>query len=273
MSTPLFLEVRNRRLARTLRDALGSTYAPKVIERTGTVISSGLVLVDSQRYKLSNAPADVVIGGSLAVQNIARSAAAVYAPVYGGSSVVVTGGGTVSADSSAAPSVDAVTKAGADLRVASKTMQRAGNGILLFSGTGAVLREFAATADGLDAASVAAVAGDLVLLPPLTITGDHTLTAGVHYVGSARYGTILSGQITGASSSSLAQLSITRTANDASLLAAVVGPDVGSLQITDCELSATQAGAGTGYAISVQAGDVYVYDSRLYGSTALTDEV
>jgi|WetSurMetagenome_2_1015567.scaffolds.fasta_scaffold08917_2 hypothetical protein len=279
MSSALFFEVRNDRLAQALRATLDGSYASKVNEWTGIVLSASEVLVSNQRYELSGMGSGAAMGGNLLVQNIGRAAAAVYAPLYGvGSSVVIRsssggGGGTIPLpDTPGWNTINNGSTAGADLRLTAGVMQRAGNGILLFNGGGAVLREFAATDAGLDLASAAAAAGDLVLLPLFTLAGNHTLTAGVHYAGSSRRGTILSGQITGAAGATLEHLSITRTANDANVLAALVGPAAGICYVTDCELAATQAGAGTGYAIAVGNGDVYVYDSSLYGSTALTTE-
>jgi hypothetical protein len=224
------------------------------------------------------------VGGALLVQNIGRPGAAVYAPVRAGGTTAISGVGALGPPADSAPRTrdplppidggiwTADTIAGVDLNVSGTTINRAGNRFLLFSANGIPLQQFDLTAAGLAAASAAATAGDMILLPPLTLAGDYTLTAGVHYVGSSRRGTVLTGQITAAASASLAHLSITRTASDATVLACLVGPASGACYVTDCELSATQAGAGTGYAISVLNGDVYVYDSALYGSTALTDE-
>jgi hypothetical protein len=83
---------------------------------------------------------------------------------------------------------------------------------------------------------------------------------------------ILTGQITGAADAKLECLSVTRAANDASKLVAVVAPASGALYIDNCDLSAVQSGAGTGYAVQVGNGDVYIYNGRAYGSTAMTDE-
>lgn len=242
------------------------------MERTGIVIGPAEITVSSQRYDLNSAGTTLVVGGALLVQNIGRPAAAIYAPVRGGGTVAFGGGGGVAANSSENAPGGGTIRAGVDIGVTGSTISRVGNRILLFGGNGTPLQEFALTAAGLAAASAAATAGDVILLPPVTLTGDYDLTAGVHYVGSSRRGTILTGQVTAASAASLEHLSITRSATDANKLVALVGPVDGACYITDCELSATQAGAGTGYAISVQSGDVYVYDSGLYGSTALTDE-
>jgi hypothetical protein len=135
MSTSLFYEVRNQRLARVLRGTLGETYAPKVVERTGVVVSSGAVMVGNQRYTLSNAPADLVIGGSLTVQNIARAAAAIYAPVYGGASVTVTGGGSGGGSSGGVGTDMWINQDTSDkLYIALPAMPKRGN-ILYYSGS------------------------------------------------------------------------------------------------------------------------------------------
>lgn len=283
MSAPLFYEVRSSRLAMALRATLNDNYAGRVVERTGIIMGPAEIMVSSQRYDLNSAGSTLVVGGAMLVQNIGRPAAAVYAPVRGGGTVAIGGGGGVytgGKDTTVKPdpweespgSGTLTLTAGVDIGITGSTISRLGNLILLYSGNGIPLQEFALTAAGLAAASAAATAGDMILLPPITLAGDYDLTAGVHYVGTSRYSTILTGQITAAAAASLEHLSITRSASDATTLAALVGPVDGACYVTDCELSATQAGAGTGYAISVQSGDVYVYDSGLYGSTALTDE-
>jgi len=69
--------------------------------------------------------------------------------------------------------------AGADIRVDGYQVSRAGAGVLLFSGSGALLTEYAYTEAGLAAAFAAAAAGDVVDLPAGTLTGDVTVPAGV----------------------------------------------------------------------------------------------
>lgn len=131
-----------------------------------------------------------------------------------------------------------------------------GDTILLFNSGGQPVAEYAATSAGLDAASAAAVAGNVIHLPAMAISGDHTLTAGVHYVGLGRKATILTGQITGVDGAVLDHLSVTRAANDATTLVALLGPASGTMYALDCDLVANQAGAGTGYAVCEQAGTV-----------------
>jgi len=273
MASSLFHEVRSRILADNLRTALGKMYAPKIKERMGTVLGSNTILVKTQRYPLTSSPVDLALGSNLLVHNVGRAAAAVYAPatssgiIYSNGSGI--GGGSITVSNKVIGGADiVVNQVNTDFQVS-----RNGNGILLFSSTGIVLQEFDANSTGLDAASAAAAEDDQILLPVVVIEDDHTLADGVHYAGVSRRGSILTGQITGGAESSLERLSITRTANDTSKLCAVVSPISGDLYITDCELSATQSGAGTGYAISVQEGNVYIYNSRAYGSTSMTDEV
>ncbi len=129
-----------------------------------------------------------------------------------------------------------------------------GDTILLYDSGGNPVAEYAATSAGLDLASAAATAGDVVLIPAVTIDGNHTLAAGVTYHGLGRRATVLTGQITLSNGTTLQGLSVTRTANDANTLIAVVGPSSGTAYVYDCDISALQAGAGVGYALYEQSG-------------------
>lgn len=161
--------------------------------------------------------------------------------------------------------------AGPDIDVSGATISRAGNRILLFSRAGALLAEFAYSDAGLDAAEAAASAGDIVLLPPGTWAADHAVKAQTTLRGSGVLSSMLTGLITLDSEASLENLNVTRTANDATTLIAVLGPAVGGGFIRQCNIVATQSGAGSGYALSTQAGNIYIYHSRAVGSTATTD--
>lgn len=95
MSSTLFFEARNARLAVALRATLDDTYAGRVDERTGIVLSSSEVMVSNQRYEFSGGGINYNTGGSVLVQNIGRSAAAVYAPVRAGGTQAVNSGAVV----------------------------------------------------------------------------------------------------------------------------------------------------------------------------------
>lgn len=148
-----------------------------------------------------------------------------------------------------------------------------GDTVLLYDSGGDPVAEFAATQAGLTAALAAATSGDAVWLPAATIAGDHTLPAGVHVIGVDRRASVLTGQITGTAGASVQSLSIARTANDASKLLAVVAPDSGRFDVSDCDLTVTQSGAGTGYAVGVlnHGGDVYLYGVSGTRTTGLKD--
>lgn len=125
--------------------------------------------------------------------------------------------------------------------------------ILLFKG-GQLVQVYPTTSAGLDDASAAAVAPDIIFIPDCLIPDDHTFVAGVHYVGLSRRGTVLSGQITLGVGTVLDNLSIIRTANNANDLIGVQGPATGQAYIQDCVVTCTQSGAGNAYAINTPSG-------------------
>ena len=84
--------------------------------------------------------------------------------------------------------------AGADIRVSGYQVSRAGAGVLLFSGSGALLTEYAFTEAGLAAAFADSASGDVVDLPAGTLTGDVTVPAGVTVRGMG-VATVLSGAV------------------------------------------------------------------------------
>jgi hypothetical protein len=110
--------------------------------------------------------------------------------------------------------------------------------------------------------------GDAVWLPASVITGDYTVPAGVSVVGRDRARSILTGQITLNNESALLNLSVIRSANDSSALVGVDGPESGTGFIYDCDVIAIQSGTGTGYAVGLYAGEIYVEGGYLNGSTA-----
>ncbi|MFO7740832.1 MAG: hypothetical protein R6X31_00815, partial [Anaerolineae bacterium] len=86
-----------------------------------------------------------------------------------------------------------------------------GDTILLYDSGGNPVAEYAATSAGLDSASSAAASGDVVWLPAATISGDHTLAAGVHYIGVSRWASILTGEITLGDGTTLECCTVERT--------------------------------------------------------------
>ena len=121
---------------------------------------------------------------------------------------------------------------------------------------------------GFENANAGAASGDVILLPAKTFASTLTITAGLKIVGWSRYTSILTGQITGAAGSSIENLTVSRTANSGDTLKGVVGPASGTFYIHDCDVKATQAGAGDAYGVSIDGnGDVDSWSSYLFGSS------
>lgn len=133
---------------------------------------------------------------------------------------------------------------------ANKVIGRGGDTVLLFDSGGNPIAEYAASSAGFDAATAAATAGDIVEVPALTIPDDHSLKAGVHYIGKSRWATIFTGKLTFGIGTTLENCSIVRTANDASTLIGIQAPaaaGVAKVQNVDCDL--TQSGSGDAYGV------------------------
>ena len=118
-------------------------------------------------------------------------------------------------------------------------------------------------------ANAGAASGDVLLLPAKTFTSTITITAGVKIVGWSRYTSILTGQITGAASSSIENLTVSRTANSGDTLKAVVGPASGTFYIHNCDVKANQSGAGDARGISAETNGTTVeaWNSYIYGNS------
>jgi hypothetical protein len=139
--------------------------------------------------------------------------------------------------------------------------------------TSGVLQElYESSEDGLDEALTNATSGDSILVPPCYISGDHTIPESVTVTGYTRADTIFTGQITMKNGSTLANLSIIRTAGDGSDLKCVVVSDSGALaSLLDVHLFSAQNGDGTARGISVEGdANVQIRNSFLHtsGSTA-----
>jgi len=153
---------------------------------------------------------------------------------------------------------------GPDIDIVGQAIGRGGDTILLFDSSGNPVAEYVLTSAGLTAALAAATAGDIITLPACTIAGDHTIPATVHVVGLARFGVILTGQVTGGTGASLENCCITRTANDANVLYGVVAPATGTFYLSHVNVLVTQAGAGNAAAIYSNAGgDVEAWNCSL----------
>ena len=266
MPSSLFYRTKLQRGYWRIDDEIKGPLQPKIVTQTATVVSPQQIMVEHQRYTMDSSTTGASVGDTLTVTNVGRAAVAVYVPANA-SGVVSSGGG----GGSGASGITQV-KGGPDVSVSQSgtiaTVVRKGNSILLFSGTGVILGEYATVA----LAHVAAASGDVVQLPAGTNTETIPQVAGVILRGVGRKATTLTELVTGADSSTLEDLSIIRTSDDATKLIGFLGPVSGDSYINDCEIVVTQIGAGTGYGISIQAGNVYVQGGRLVGSTAQTDE-
>lgn len=85
--------------------------------------------------------------------------------------------------------------AGADIRILASEISRKGRGVLVFSASGAYLREYEASAAGLATALAEAGTGDIVEIPAGTIAANVTVPAEVTLRGRGR-GSIISGTVT-----------------------------------------------------------------------------
>ncbi|MBN1250097.1 MAG: hypothetical protein JXC32_20700 [Anaerolineae bacterium] len=163
--------------------------------------------------------------------------------------------------------------AGADIDLSGAspnyTIARAGNVILLKHGDGTVMAEYAHSGAGLDAASAAAASGDVVELPAGTISGDHTLAAGVHYVGASRAATVLTGKITVASGCTLENLTIRRSESSAGEVTGLSNSASGTAHLYGCNIEVENTGTGDAYGVELPLGSIIIaWNCYLYGNAS-----
>jgi len=142
--------------------------------------------------------------------------------------------------------------------------------IWLLDSGGAAIKDYSADSNGFSSANADASSGDIIWVPACTIAGDKSITAGVKVVGASRYATIFTGQITLGVESSLENLSINRSSDDASTLKGAIGPgSSGTAYINGCDVKASNAGAGNAYGISVETSGAAIecWNSYLYGNS------
>lgn len=136
-----------------------------------------------------------------------------------------------------------------------------GDTILLYNQDQMPVEEWAPTSAGLDAALASAVANDIIFLQAFEIDGNHTIPAGVILIGQAKYGSILTGQITLSEGSVIENLSIIRTFADANDIRAVLAPASGIAYMRDICVTVTQGGSGNIYAVEASSGgDIEAYN-------------
>ena len=125
------------------------------------------------------------------------------------------------------------------------------------------MAEFAKTASV--AALAAAAAGDVIILPPCSISGDLTIPAGVAVVGIGRDKCTIIGQVSLAAGSEIENLTIAPTGNSPSVIIGVSGPASGETHIYNCSIAPTNSGTGGVHAADVSS------DGLLYCHNCLLD--
>ena len=140
--------------------------------------------------------------------------------------------------------------------------------IWLLDSGGAAIKDYSADASGFASANADAATGDVIWIPPCTISGNYTVTAGAKVVGMSRYGSIFSGQLTLAASTALENLSVVRSVDSGSTHKGVIIGASGTAYISCCDIEVTNAGAGDAYGVSVDGnGNIECWNSYLYGSS------
>ncbi|KKN52730.1 hypothetical protein LCGC14_0609670 [marine sediment metagenome] len=140
-----------------------------------------------------------------------------------------------------------------------------GDTILLYDSGGSPIIE-SPTITGI---MVLASSGDIIKIPVGTFSDNITILDGIKVVGTSRYATILTGEITGGDEASIENLSVIRTANDSDDLKGIVVTDAVVFYIHNCDIEVTQAGSGDARALSSEANSAIIeaWNSYLYGSS------
>ena len=202
----------------------------------------------------------VLIGGANVILDDATDHLAL---LYDGAQWNDLSGVDVSSLIAEGPDINLVTAAGVT------AVGRGGDTVLLFDSGGNPLAEFAATSAGLDAASAAAAARDVVWIPAVTIANNHVFTAGVRYIGISRWASILTGEVTLGIETTLETCTVSRVVNDGNDLQGVIAPASGTGWIRDCDVLCDQNGAGNAYALVVDNdGDIATWMCRVEADSA-----
>jgi hypothetical protein len=202
-----------------------------ILETTFRVDQSGIStigLVVATIDRLPKTDADVVVDLVMERDRIAGN--------MGNVSVTMGGGGA-----STPPS------AGPDIRVSGYQVSRAGNGVLLFSGAGALLAEYAADAAGIVAAFAASAVGDGVEIPNGTLTLVATLAVPAGRALRGRgWASILAGHdITLGVGATAQNFKVYQSVNTADDIVGISGPGAaGECYVNDAFVELIQAGAG-----------------------------
>ena len=142
-----------------------------------------------------------------------------------------------------------------------------GNLIIRYGADGSTT-DYPATSDGLDAATAAASAEDIIWIPSFEIPGDHTLANSVKYTGASQWGTVLTGEITAGDETTLENLSINRAADNADTLKGLIAPTIGMAYTNDVIIYIFQSGSGDAHAVSGSTGRVENRGGRFDGHSA-----
>jgi len=142
--------------------------------------------------------------------------------------------------------------------------------IWLLDSGGAAIKDYTADSNGFDGANAEATSGDIIWVPACTVAGDKGIDEGVKVVGASRYATIFSGKFTLDTDSSIENLTVIRSEDEASTIIAVVAPDAeGKAYINNCDVKATNAGAGDARGVQVDdVADLECWNSYLYGNSS-----
>lgn len=136
--------------------------------------------------------------------------------------------------------------------------------ILNFAG-GELINVYDPSDSGFDEAIASTPAGGQILLPPITLSDDHSFTSGISVVGMSRRNTIIGGKLTVGADGSLENLRVIATGSGS--LAGVEGSIAGTFIIENCDILATNSGSGFTCALHDNGTTFYVYSSYLYGSS------
>ena len=121
---------------------------------------------------------------------------------------------------------------------------------------------------GMTTCIAASIAGDTILLPTCSLANDYTIPADVTVVGRSIEDCIFTGEITLSDGSSLENLSIIRSEDDAGAIIGIV-EGVGTITAIIKNVTANVANAtGAAYAIYLEnGGTIKAYDSELLAET------
>lgn len=128
-----------------------------------------------------------------------------------------------------------------------------------------VITPYAATGAGLDLAIADAESGDTIWCPAATITGDHTIPAGVSVIGVDRNRVIFSGQIQTSNLSLLQNASVLITGTDATLHGITSPATIGEVAtLINVHVMVTVT-TGNAVGLYVRGGKINAKECEFYG--------